>query len=527
MSRLLPDEPAVSTEIETASGRLRGLRENGVSRFRGIPYAASTAGKNRFLPPQPIPAWTGTRDALAFGPRAPQDQDPSSGLVWREWIRDRSPLGEDCLVLNVYTPADAGSVSRSSQRPVMFYIHGGGFNAGSGSAPGLDGSILACQGDVVVVTINHRLNLFGHCWLPEAGDTLADAGNNGMLDIVAALRWVRDHIGAFGGDAGNVTLFGQSGGASKVAVLMSLPAARGLFHKAVIQSASSLIRMATPDEAARCSQALLAELGMTRPDVARLQTIPIEALLAARKRAVAAAGDNFRPLVDGRNLAVHPFDPEAADTGRDVPLLIGTCEDEQTFTLGTNPANFSLTLPQAQQRLGRFMGIPADAAAGLMQDYATRRPQATASDLMIAAMSDHMYRRNDILAAERKAAKGGAPVWMYLFTWKSPAVGGLLKTPHTMCIPFVFGTIDTAREMLGSGPQQQALCERVMGAWLAFARSGHPQHAGLPDWKPFDAVGRHTMMFDNTCALVSDPLREDRLSINRQPPYTPDASSRR
>lgn len=523
MSRPLPNQPAASTVIETASGRLRGLRENGVSRFRGIPYAASTAGKNRFLPPQPMPAWTSTRDALAFGPRAPQDQDPSSGLVWREWIRDRNPLGEDCLVLNVHTPAEAGA----GRRPVMFYIHGGGFNTGSGSAPGLDGSILARLGDVVVVTINHRLNLFGHCWLPQAGDALADAGNNGMLDIIAALQWVRDHITAFGGDPGNVTVFGQSGGASKVAVMMSMPAARGLFHKAVIQSASSLIRMATPDEAARCSHALLVELGMTRPDVARLQALPIEALLAARKRAVAAAGDNFRPVVDGRNLPVHPFDPVAADTGRDVPLLIGTCEDEQTFTLGTNPANFCLSLPQAQERLGRFMGLSADAAAGLMQDYATRRVDATASDLMIAVMSDHMYRRNDVLAAERKAAQAGAPVWMYLFTWKSPAVGGMLKTPHTLCIPFVFGTIDAAKDMLGSGPEQEALCGRVMGAWLAFARSGNPQHPGLPAWTPFDAAGRHTMVFDNLCTLAGDPLREDRLSINRHPPYTPDASSRR
>lgn len=525
MNHVPATAPASDIVIETASGRLRGRRENGVSRFKGIPYAASTAGKNRFLPPQALPPWTGTRDALAFGPRAPQDQDPSSGLAWREWIRDRHPLGEDCLVLNVHTPAPDGADAR--RRPVMFYIHGGGFNTGSGSAPGLDGSILARQGDVVVVTINHRLNLFGHCWLPQAGEAFADAGNNGMLDIVAALRWVREHIGAFGGDAGNVTVFGQSGGASKVAVLMSMPAARGLFHKAVIQSASSLIRMATPEEAARCSHALLAELGLQQSDAARLQDLPMDVLLAARKRAVAVAGDNFRPVVDGRALAVHPFDPVAAATGRDVPLLIGTCEDEQTFTLGTNTANFSLPLAQAQERLSRFMGVDIDAAAALMQDYASRRPRATPSDLMIAVMSDHMYRRNDILAAERKAAQAGAPVWMYLFTWKSPAVGGLLKTPHTMCIPFVFGTIDAAREMLGSGPQQTALCERVMGAWLAFARHGDPGHAGLPAWTPFDAAGRHTMVFDNTCTLASDPLREDRLSINRQPPYTPDASSRR
>jgi para-nitrobenzyl esterase len=514
--------PGTDIVIDTPSGRLRGLREHGVSRFRGIPYAASTAGSNRFLPPQALPAWTGTRDALAFGPRAPQDQDPSSGLPWREWIRDRSPLSEDCLVLNVYTPAHD-----AARRPVMFYIHGGGFNTGSGSAPGLDGSILAREGDVVVVTINHRLNLFGHCWLPQAGEPLADAGNAGMLDIVAALQWVRGHIGAFGGDAGNVTVFGQSGGASKVAVLMSMPAARGLFHKAIIQSASSLIRMATPDEAARCSHALLAELGLGEADVARLQSLPLDVLLAARKRAVAVAGDNFRPVVDGRNLPVHPFDPVAADSGREVPLLIGTCEDEQTFTLGTNPANFSLPLPQAQERLARFMGIAAETAAALMQDYATRRPGATPSDLMIAVMSDHMYRRNDILAAERKAAQAGAPVWMYFITWKSPAVGGMLKTPHTLCIPFAFGTIDTAREMLGSGAAQQALRDRMMGAWLAFARKGNPGHAGLPAWTPFDAAGRHTMVFDNSCHLVGDPLREDRLTIDRYPPYTPDASSRR
>jgi len=513
--------------LETAGGRLRGETLGGVHRFRGIPYAQSTGGANRFLRAQPLPPWSGIREANAYGARAPQPVEESSGLAWRAWIRDRQPLGEDCLVMNIWTP---GTDSR--KRPVLFYIHGGGFNTGSGGTAGCEGEILARRGDIVVVTINHRLNLFGHLYWPGTDERFADAGNNGILDIIAALQWVRTNIAIFGGDAGNVTISGQSGGASKVAVLMTMPQAQGLFHKAVIQSASSLIRMATMDEAARCTHALMKALDLEGRDPSALQQIPMDRLLAARKQAVAVAGDNFRPVVDGLSLTEHPFHPNAPAASADIPLLIGTCENELTFNLGVNPANFTLSEEEALRRVQTFVGVDAEQASQLMQRFRATRPQASSSDIMIAVMSEQMYRRNDILAAERKAAqavstKGRAPAYMYLFTWKTTALGGMLKTPHTLCIPFVFGTVDAAAEMLGSGPERYTLSERVMNAWTSFARTGNPNHQGLPPWQPYSATERATMIFDNQCRLENDPAREDRLALNEYPLYSADASSRR
>ena len=336
---------------------------------------------------------------------------------------------------------------------------------------------------------------------------------------------------AFGGDAGNVTIFGQSGGASKVAVLMAMPVAQGLCHKAIIQSASSLIRMATPPEAERSTQALLSELGLGSGErIATLQEVPMDKLLEARRRAVATAGDNFRPVVDGRTLLAHPFDPAAPAASMNIPLLIGSCETELTFSLGTNPAHFTLAPAEAQRRVKLFLGIDDAGAAKLMDAYRGTRPGASPSDIMIAIMSDQMYRRNDILAAERKAAQaalGGAPAYLYLFTWKTPVLDGILKTPHTMCIPFVFGTVDAAKDMLGTGEDRYELSDRVMGAWLAFARHGNPNHKWLPQWQPYSAAVRSTMIFDNTCELVDDPLREDRLALNEYPLYSPDAGARR
>lgn len=510
------------TVVETAGGRLRGESLEGVHRFRGIHYAQSTGGTNRFLRAQPLPPWPGIREANTYGARAPQPVEESSGLAWRAWIRDRQPLSEDCLVMNIWTP---GTDAR--KRPVLFYIHGGGFNTGSGGTAGCEGEILARRGDVVVVTINHRLNLFGHLYFPGTDERFADAGNNGILDIVAALQWVRTNIAAFGGDAGNVTISGQSGGASKVAVLMAMPQAQGLFHKAVIQSASSLIRMATMDEAARCTQALMKALGLEGRAPSALQQVPMDQLLAARKQAVALAGDNFRPVVDGLSLPAHPFDPDAPAASADIPLLIGTCEDELTFSLGVNPANFTLSEDEALRRVQTFVGVDAGQAESLMQSYRAMRPQASPSDIMIAVMSDQMYRRNDIIAAERKAAQNRAPAYMYLFTWKTTALGGMLKTPHTLCIPFVFGTVDAASEMLGSGPERYTLSDRVMTAWTSFARTGNPNHPGLPQWQPFTAAVRATMIFDNECRLANDPAREDRLALAEYPLYSADASSRR
>lgn len=515
---------ATEPVVDTRAGKLRGRLDNGVAQFKGIPYAATTAGDGRFLPPRPVQPWSGVRDAFAVGRSAPQP-GRTINVPWWTWITDDQPQSEDCLVLNVYTP----EASTSRKRPVMFYLHGGGFNTGSASTAGTDGTHLALQGDVVVVTINHRLNAFGFLFLAEiAGGRYGDNANAGLLDAVAALQWVKQNIEAFGGDPGNVTIFGQSGGASKVAVLMAMPQAKGLFHKAIIQSASSLIRMATPEEATRAARELLDELG-GEGAAERLRDFPMSELLAARVNAISKAGgvDNFRPVLDGKSLTAHPFDPTAPVLSKDVPLLIGTADTEQTFFLGPVADNFTLDRAQAVGRISRFVGVSESDAGRLYNDYAASRSKASPSDIMIYVLSDQMYRRNDILAAERKSQQGGAPAYMYLITWRSPVLDGRLKSPHTMCIPFVFGTFDAAAPMIGTGADRAALSRKMMDAWVTFARSGVPAAQGLPAWAPYDASARATMIFDNDCRLESDPRKSDRLALDQHPLYAPEAAARR
>ncbi len=506
------------TTVEIQPGKLRGAFADGIYSFKGVPYGQSTAGPGRFMRPRKPQQWTGVRDALALGEQAPQPERPIRPA--NTWIRSMVPTSETCLYLNVYTPA----VRDGGKRPVMVWMHGGGYFTGSGGAPGLDGSNLARRGDVVVVTLNHRLNAFGYCHLAEAGgDPFADSGNAGMLDIVIALEWVRDNIGEFGGDAGNVTIFGQSGGGSKVAVLMTMPAAKGLFHKAIMQSSSSHLRLASAENAARAAAQLMAEVGVESADAMR--GVDADALLQGYRAAVQAnyGNDSFRPVVDGRSILNHPFDLGAPDLAGDIPLLIGSCETEKSFyDITLDPAKLALTADQLRADVKRFVGIDEGAACDLIAAYQERRGGASERDLFNVISSDHMYRRNAIAAAEIKSQRGGAPAFLYEFTWKTPVLGGMLKTPHTLCIPFVFGTVETAREFVGTGPEQTALMDTVMETWLAFARTGNPNNARLPDWTPYDAADRTTMVFDNECGPVQDPKREDRLTIEACPQFISD-----
>jgi para-nitrobenzyl esterase len=342
--------------VETASGKLRGVIQGGVYTFRGVPYAASTAGTNRFMPPRNVEPWTGVRDAFQNGPTAPQLAAPPNPLI----LGHRAPAveGEDCLALNIFTPNAIG------KRPVMVWLHGGGFAGGAGSAHAFDGTNLARTGDVVVVTVNHRLNIFGYLYLADvAGEKYADSGNAGMLDIVAALQWTRENIAHFGGDPTNVTLFGQSGGGYKVSTLLGMPPTKGLIHKAIIESGSGL-KGVRREDANRTTERVLAKLGLQANQVDELQKLPVERLLAAidnRGQGAAAGGPLvLAPVVDGRSLPRDPWDPTAPEISADVPVIIGSANTEGTFFASPDSPLFSLDEAALKMQLSSRYGQATD-----------------------------------------------------------------------------------------------------------------------------------------------------------------------
>jgi para-nitrobenzyl esterase len=328
----------------------------------------------------------------------------------------------------------------------MVWLHGGAWSNCAGTAPGFDGTRLARDGDVVVVTVNHRLNLFGYIDLGDGDPRFADAGTAGVLDMVAALHWVRDNIGAFGGDPGNVTIFGQSGGAAKVTALLGMPAARGLFHKAIVQSCSGGLRLTGREEAGRQTQALAKQLGMIEVTGAALQAVPMVRLLNAMK----AVADPFRPVLDGRNFTQNPFDPTAPAIAADIPLMIGNAATETRLYMAADMANFSLDEAEVERRLARFLSIDEASTQRVIKEYRAAGEAATPSDAMAAITTDYNYRRNTTRVAELQAMAAKAPVYAYVFDWKTPVLGGALRSPHTLEVPFVFGTTDAAAALVGS-----------------------------------------------------------------------------
>jgi para-nitrobenzyl esterase len=494
--------------VETSSGRVRGAVVDGIKVFKGIPYGGNTAGRNRFMPPAKPVAWTGVRDALAYGPSAPQVS-----------ANPRGPAGspgesEDCLVLNVFTP----ELSGGRNRPVMVWLHGGGFATGSGSGPIIDGTNLARTGDVVVVSINHRLNVFGFTYLGElAGSDFALSGGVGMLDTVAALQWVRDNIGRFGGDPNLVTIFGQSGGGRKVATLMSMRSAKGLYHRAIIES-GAVLRLTTQEDAIHTTELLLNELGLKPAQARELQTVPVAKLLAANaavyeKLALRDPGMVANtPMVDGSAIPSHPWEPAGPALSAGIPLLIGWAHTEETLYDRPTPEKLNLDEAGLKQRVAkRIKGDPS----GVIDAFRKAHPEATPWDLFILIATEHPRGTYTRELAKRKAVQAGAPVYLYRFDWETPEGGGHMRSPHTIEIQFVFNNIKIAGPLISKMPEAYALADKVSASWVAFARTGDPNVQKLPKWPAYSVKSRDTMLFNNENKVEQDPDQGPRVAMEQ------------
>ena len=500
---------------QTANGKVAGYIQDGVTIFKGIPYAKA----NRFEAPVQADSWEGIRSCRQYGPVSPQgarsgwaNDEIAFAFNWNDGVQ-----GEDCLRLNVWTPA-----LDSRKRPVMVWLHGGGYSAGSGQElPSYDGTSLAFAEDVVVVSINHRLNVLGFLDLSAYGETYAKSANAGLLDIVASLKWVRDNIAAFGGDPSNVTIFGQSGGGGKVTTLLATPCAKGLFHKAIVQS-GSMLRTMESKYSRKIGIATVRNLGLDASSIDKISEVPYGELLAAGEKAIAqvkAEADRdgvasfifgWAPTVDGAVLPSQPFDPQAPAISADIPMIIGTTRHEFSMTTYV-PA---LRNAGREEVIGILKGRYGEGTERFLELFAKAYPGSKPADMLDA---DFVFRPGAIEQALRKSLQGAAPVYMYMFNWESPVLDGILRSTHCMEIPFVFNNADRHASMTGGGAQAMKLASKMSHCWAEFARCGKPSAEGLPEWEPFEAEKRAVMFFDNTCKMSYSHDKELMDFIRRYP----------
>lgn len=500
---------------QTANGKVAGYIQDGVTIFKGIPYAKA----DRFEAPVQADSWEGIRSCRQYGPVSPQgarsgwaNDEIAFAFNWNDGVQ-----GEDCLRLNVWTPA-----LDSRKRPVMVWLHGGGYSAGSGQElPSYDGTSLAFAEDVVVVSINHRLNVLGFLDLSAYGEKYAKSANAGLLDIVASLKWVRDNIAAFGGDPSNVTIFGQSGGGGKVTTLLATPCAKGLFHKAIVQS-GSMLRTMESKYSRKIGIATVRNLGLDASSIDKISEVPYGELLAAGEKAIAqvkAEADRdgvasfifgWAPTVDGAVLPSQPFDPQAPAISADIPMIIGTTRHEFSMTTYV-PA---LRNAGREEVIGILKGRYGEGTERFLELFAKAYPGSKPADMLDA---DFVFRPSAIEQALRKSLQGAAPVYMYMFNWESPVLDGILRSTHCMEIPFVFNNADRHASMTGGGAQAMELASKMSHCWAEFARCGKPSAEGLPEWEPFEAEKRAVMFFDNTCKMSYSHDKELMDFIRRYP----------
>ncbi len=492
---------------QTEFGQVAGYVKDGVYIYKGIPYAKA----ERFMPPTAPDKWEGIRSSRAYGPTCPQGKrtgwysdEHAFAFHWDDGFPD-----ENCLRVNIWTCG----VNDGRKRPVMVWLHGGGYSAGSGQElPSYDGTNLAQKGDVVVVTLNHRLNVLGFLDLSSFGDKYAQSGNAGLLDIVAALQWIHKNIAAFGGDASNVTIFGQSGGGGKVSTLLATPSAKGLFHKAIVQS-GSMLRTMESQYSRRIAQITVEELGLTASQVDELKNIPYERLLAAGEKAIVKARAEadkdgvssfifgWAPTVDGHVLPAQPFEPSSLELSKDIPLIIGTTLHE--FTMSTYvPAFRSATKEMAVDFLQNKYGNRTDE---FLKAFEKAYPVYQPKDLVDV---DFTFRPGAIEQAKLKSLQKGAPVYMYLFAWESPVLDGMLRSTHCMEIPFVFNNVTRHANMTGGGTAACQLGEKMSDAWLNFAKTGNPNAKGLPQWNPYTVDQGATMLFKDNSEIKCNHDKE-------------------